>query len=268
MQEPAILATHEWPAAEVEVVGPVPIALLIHGLGGSWETWWRVGPALAERGWRAVAIDLRGHGDSPPIEGTVMREELAFDLAETITSLDLQLVDVVIGHSLGAAVTIELAHAQPELLRRIVLEDPPGTDRRDDEAFIERFSAEVRAAREEPHAETARVLAENPTWLPEDGRVAVDGLARCDLDGLVASLRHGMGSRVVELAPILTVPALYLLADERRSAIWGEERAALLAGVPADSRVAQFDCGHVIHRDRFDDYLATVLDWLGETERS
>ncbi|OZG28525.1 alpha/beta hydrolase [Williamsia sp. 1138] len=39
-------------------------AVLIHGLGNSSESWWEVGPALAERGYAVHAVDLPGHGDS------------------------------------------------------------------------------------------------------------------------------------------------------------------------------------------------------------
>lgn len=40
------------------------IALLVHGLMADHRTWRRVGPALSERGYRVVAVDLRGHGAS------------------------------------------------------------------------------------------------------------------------------------------------------------------------------------------------------------
>lgn len=40
-------------------------ALLIHGLGSSGALMWRLGAALAETGWSATAVDLRGHGSAP-----------------------------------------------------------------------------------------------------------------------------------------------------------------------------------------------------------
>ena len=59
-----------------------------------------------------------------------------------------------------------------------------------------------------------------------------------------------------------------LAAADGRSAIDGEQRAQLLAGVPSGSRALQLESGHTIHRDRFDDYMATVLDWLDEVPRA
>lgn len=43
-----------------------PVALLLHGYPESSYMWRGVLPALAEAGWRALAPDLPGYGDSPP----------------------------------------------------------------------------------------------------------------------------------------------------------------------------------------------------------
>ena len=40
-------------------------ALLVHGLGSNGALMWRYGVALADAGWRADAVDLRGHGVAP-----------------------------------------------------------------------------------------------------------------------------------------------------------------------------------------------------------
>ena len=215
-----------------------------------------------------MAVDLRGHGASPRIEAPVTREQLAIDLVETIEALAVAPIDVALGHSLGAAVVQELAHGWPELVGRVVLEDPPGQDRTDDTAYQAHLAAEVRAAIETPEAEVERALRENPFWLPEDAQQNVDGQRLCDIDGILASLRAGMGSRVPELAPILTMPALYLLATDDRSAIRGDARRELIAGIPAGSTVVEVDSGHTIHRDRFDEYVRIVTGWLDETQRT
>lgn len=259
-----LLATHEWPPHQTDAGAAAPVAVLLHGITGWWRTWWRVGPVLAEHGWRVIAVDLPGHGGSPPIGGSITREEAAAELAATIEALGIAPVDVIIGHSLGAAVVMEVAHRRPELARRLVLEDPPGTDRSGDVPFQEQLEREVLYARKRPEAQIARLLSENPTWLEEDARQNVEGLQRCDIDGIAASIRRGMGSRVSDLVAALTMPALYLLAADGRSAIWGDQRAQLFAGVPTGSRVVKLDSGHTIHRDRFEEYQGTVLDWLGE----
>lgn len=263
MHTPSILASRNWDPAATDLTADPPTAVLVHGITGWSRTWWRVAPALAERGWRAVGLDLRGHGNSPPIIGVASAKSLAADIEVTMEHLAIDRVDAIIAHSLGAAVTMELVHRRPEIARRVVLEDPPGQTRANDVAFQGNLEHEVLAARRDPEAEVRRELAENPAWLPEDARQDVEGRAICDLAGILASLRADTGVRSPELAPVLGVPALYLLADERRSAL-GPARALLIGALPPNARLVELDSGHTIHRDRFDAYLAEVLRWLDE----
>ena len=44
--------------------GEGPLVLLVHGFPESWYSWRYQLPALAEAGYRAVAIDVRGYGRS------------------------------------------------------------------------------------------------------------------------------------------------------------------------------------------------------------
>jgi pimeloyl-ACP methyl ester carboxylesterase len=257
----AVLATHELPPTAPHAAAATPVVILVHGITGWWRTWWRAAPALAARGWRVVAVDLRGHGASPPIEGVATAGSLADDLEATMASLGLASVHALVAHSLGAAVVMELGHRRPDLARRLVLEDPPGQTRADDHEFQATIERETLAARREPEAEVRRELAENPEWEPEDARQNVEGRALCDLDGILASLRSNTGVRPTELAPLLRVPALYLVADEGRSAL-GAKRAQLLGSLPANAEAVELASGHTIHRDRFDAYVGEVLRWL------
>jgi pimeloyl-ACP methyl ester carboxylesterase len=262
MSASRVLASREWSPPEGALAVDAPLALLVHGIAGWSRTWWRVAPALADRGWRVVGLDLRGHGGSPPIDGVFSATSLAADVEVTMEQMGIAAADVVVAHSLGAAVTMELVHRRPDIARRVVLEEPPGQTRADDIAFQEVLEREVLAARNDPEAEMRRELVENPAWLPEDARQDVEGRAMSDLDGILASLRADTGVRAPDLAPIIGVPALYLLADETRSAL-GATRARLIRELPPTAELVEFDSGHTIHRDRFDAYLAEVLRWLG-----
>ena len=253
------LATHEWPPGRTD--GQARVAVLVHGVTGWHRTWWRVGPALAERGWRVIAVDQRGHGRSPRIEGHASISDLAADLAAVIDHIGAP-VDALIGHSLGAAVSAELAFVRPGVARRLVLEDPPAVSRADDSPWLEKLEREIVAAASDPVAEAQRERAENPSWLPEDVAQNVEGRALADGPGIVASFRRATGARVPELVARLTVPTLYLLAAEDRSVYVGQARRRLVADLPATSRVEVIDAGHTIHRDRFDDWMAAVLGWL------
>jgi pimeloyl-ACP methyl ester carboxylesterase len=263
MSAPVMLATHEWPPVGTDAGAAAPVAVLVHGITGWWRTWWRVGPALADLGWRVIAIDQRGHGESPAIDRVATAKSLAADLALTIEGVGAGPLDVLVAHSLGGAVSMELIADRPELARRLVIEDPPGQDRRADPEYQATLEREVRAARAASESEVRREMAGNPTWLEEDARQNVEGRVLCDVDGVLASLRGGTGLRVVELAPNIQVPTLYILADEQRSAI-GAQRSALVASLPAGSSLVELESGHTVHRDRFDAYMATLVAWLAD----
>ncbi len=257
-----ILATHEWSATGTNGNPSQRVAVLVHGLMGWHRTWWRLGPALAEQGWRVVAPDQLGHGHSPRIDGAATIDDFADALEATIRDRLPGAVDLLIGHSLGAVVSMRLAERTLGLVRRLVLEDPPSLDRTEDEAFLASIDEGVRLARAQPEDEVRRELAENPAWLPEDARQDVDGRALTDALGMVASLRHPRGFDVADLGPRLPMPVLWILGDERRSVLLGEARERLRRTIPARARLVEADAGHTVHRDRFDEYLAAVLDWI------
>jgi pimeloyl-ACP methyl ester carboxylesterase len=81
--------------------------LLIHGLGGSWQSWNPILEALsAER--RVIAIDLPGHGATPAEPGSDTFAGLADAVERYIAENDLAGIDIV-GSSMGARMVLELA---------------------------------------------------------------------------------------------------------------------------------------------------------------
>ena len=255
-----LLATHEWlrPADAADA----PTALLVHGVTGWHRTWWRVGPALAERGWRVVAVDLRGHGHSPPIEGLVTVRDLAADVIETAESQG-GAIDLLVGHSLGGAVALEVVTARSDLVARLVVEDPPAISRVGDRPWLENLRLGIESARQDPAGEVALALDRNPTWLPEDARQDVESRALADADALVAAYEADIQTRVVELLAVVTVPTLLLLADPADSGVPLADRERLAPRLPPNVQVVEWHSGHVIHRDRFDDYVAAIIEWSG-----
>lgn len=98
-----------------ETGGGPRTAVLLHGLMGSGESWWRVAPVLAERGYRVLALDLPGHGLSPQ-DPELTIERAAAAVVETIGLLAPEGPIVGIGHSYGATVLAAAAERlQPEL---------------------------------------------------------------------------------------------------------------------------------------------------------
>ena len=272
----ALLATRAWD----DGADPSrPLAVLVHGVTSSSRTWWRVGPALAERGFRVLAVDLRGHGASPrPVAG-LAATDLAADVAETVAGAQgdqkatdaagtagagqaAPVVDLLVGHSLGALVALELVTSRPGFARRLVLEDPPGPSSVDWAGLAAGMEADSRRAVDDPQALRRDLEAENPGWPPGEAERRVADLADCNAAVIAAALRPGVPFDLAGLLAAARLPVLLLLAEEALgSSIVGVDRKAAAAAV-GDGATRVLPAGHSIHREALDAWLAALDAWL------
>ena len=100
-------------------VGEGPAVLLMHGFPMFWWTWRHQLIALADAGYRAIAMDLRGYGgsDHPP-HGYDPTTQAA-DAAGVLRSLGVPSA-YVIGHGWGAFGAWSMAVLEPAIVRGIV----------------------------------------------------------------------------------------------------------------------------------------------------
>jgi pimeloyl-ACP methyl ester carboxylesterase len=96
--------------------------LLVHGLGSTIDSWDPIMDGLvAQR--EVIAVDLPGHGGTPPLEGEHTFDRITGVLAAWMTDNDLTGVDIV-GSSMGARMVLELARRG--LAGKTVALDPGG----------------------------------------------------------------------------------------------------------------------------------------------
>ena len=260
----ARLATRTWGAGRPgEPEGRV--ALLVHGVTSSSRTWWRVGPALAERGFTVLAVDLPGHGGSPASSSGLGLADLTADLLETVWATT---VDLLVGHSLGALVVLEALGEQPGLARRVVLEDPPGPASVDWAALADGIEADTGRARGEPVALRAELAAANPSWPAGEADRRVADLADCDGPVVAAAVRRGLPYDLAALLAAVERPALLLLAEEALgSNLVGPDRKAAVEALRAGT-IRVLPAGHSVHREALTAWLAAVDDWLAGPGRA
>lgn len=99
-------------------------AVILHGILGSKNNWRSFAQKLVDAapGWRVVALDLRNHGESHGQSPPHTVEACADDVQATVPSFD-----VVIGHSFGGKIALELARRAPAgLAQAWILDCPPG----------------------------------------------------------------------------------------------------------------------------------------------
>lgn len=95
------------------VAGEGPLVLLIHGVGLRAEAWGAQIHALSQT-CRVVAVDMPGHGDSDPFPLVPALP----DYVEAIAAL-LEEPAVVIGHSFGAMIALDMAIRHPERVQGV-----------------------------------------------------------------------------------------------------------------------------------------------------
>ncbi len=100
---------------------PKATLVLVHGFGASLHEWDILLATLKARGYRAVALDLLGHGWSSRPEGGDY--SIAGQAALVLKVLERLKVSefVAVGHSWGSAVALQLTLSAPERVRRVVL---------------------------------------------------------------------------------------------------------------------------------------------------
>ena len=96
--------------------GSGPPILLSHGVTLSVRTWAKQLDALAAAGFRVIAFDHRGHGESTVGTAGHGIEQLAHDMRSVIEGLDLHDV-VIVGHSMGGIAAQSFCIHHPDLAR-------------------------------------------------------------------------------------------------------------------------------------------------------
>lgn len=161
--------------------GDGPPVVFIHGFGADLNAWMFTQPALAERH-RTVALDLPGHGGSSRDVGAGDVGALAEAVAGALAALGIARAHLV-GHSLGGAIALELAAAQPGLVASVTLIASAGLGPEINTGFIDGF---VKMERRRDAQDVLRLLVHDPALL---SRTMVEDVLRYKrLDGVAAAL--------------------------------------------------------------------------------
>jgi pimeloyl-ACP methyl ester carboxylesterase len=263
----------------VEEAGPVTAdaVILIHGMGGSTFSWRLTLPALADAGYRAVAMDLKGFGLSAKrYEEDYSHGAQADFIAGVMDELDIPAA-VLVGHSMGGNVVAHFALRYPERVAKLVLVDAAVALDGEDSRFrllgalvrippfrraariamrvtlnADRVTGMLASAYRSPDAVTAEVAA---------GYLAPQRVKDWDL-ALLGILRDS--NRQALPAPVSNIAAPVLI-------IWGEDDTwvplahgrRLQAAVGGSELAVIPEAGHLPMEERPAQFEQALLDFIG-----
>ena len=244
---PVVLPTMTWGNLASEKT-----ALMVHGLGSSAATCWRVMEALASDGYCAVAPDLRGHGSAP----RTTRYRIA-DFAADISELSPPRGgswDVVIGHSIGAASAVVAQAQKPSWAKQLVLLDPALH-------IGDATRAEVLANQRLGHSvhDVPAITQLHPHWHPQDIEVKVQAHRSASLWALEQAVADNSPWDVTDHAEALTIPTAALCGEESLgSMFFGDQVSHLTASLKNFHYEVIAGAGHSPHRDKPQETLAAL----------
>ncbi len=106
--------------------GTGPLVVLLHGWPESWYSWRHQIPVLASAGYRVVAPDMRGYGetDAPPNVSDYEITKIAKDITGILDALGEKQA-VIVGHDWGSLVAWQAALLHPDRFRAVITMSVP-----------------------------------------------------------------------------------------------------------------------------------------------
>jgi len=253
-----------------------PAVILAHGGGQTRYAWGKTAEALAEQGKYAIALDLRGHGES---DWDPNAEYSFSDYAEDLKAVVQQLggeKPCAVGASLGGISSL-ISHYQNDLFAQIVLVDITPRVELDGLGRIRDFMLEYAekgfASLEEAAEFVAsytpnRKRSKNTDGLKKNLRLCEDGRYRWHWDPKFFAARpdqqregHARFTLMEDAAKALTIPTL-LVRGKISDLVSPEGAQEFLDLVPHAEFVDIEEAGHMVAGDKNDIFSSAIIKFL------
>lgn len=250
-----------------------PSLILLHGITDNGLCWTRVAQAL-QNDYDVIMPDARGHGLSDGPETGFSMDMQAADIAGLIQSLQLD-HPFVLGHSMGAATTTTLAARYPDLVRAVLLEDPPWRDAPvsppPDAATLSQQQARqgswlqwlvpLRAMSLEQRIATAR---KEQHWAEEELAPWAESKEQFNLAVMQRNVDTGLRVNPWrDLVAQIHCPFLLITGDPQRGAIVSAQVAQEVTELAPHAEVVHIaGAGHNIRRDQYEPFMVAITRFL------
>jgi N-formylmaleamate deformylase len=252
------LRLHYWRAGSGKAI------VMLHGVSDNGRCWGRTADALAKE-FDVILLDQRAHGQSSAPETGYGLDYNANDVFALIDALNLQDV-MLVGHSLGACVSLRAASLKPHKISRIVLVDPPMPDspQNTDAAKRYEFFGWLRNFQSQP---VEQIIEYNrrtaPHWSEDEIRFMAESKHQ------VRPVLWGENGAVLdtnwreEMKKVGDMPVLLLYGELARGSAISPERAAEAMSILENGESVMIErAGHIIHLDQFESSIRVILPFL------
>ncbi len=228
-----------------------PTIVFVHGWCCSRDNWRRQ-VAHFSRSHRVIALDQRGHGESDKPDQDYTIAGFVDDLARFIGDRGLDR-PVIVGHSMGGAIAMNLARKHPHIARGIVMVDTPS---RPLPAQFQPVMQSTLAALQSPAYKSVaegfvRMFMFDGNSPPDLVDELISAMSEAPQRLMHTALTDLLGPHTMEPGPI-PVPALYILAGS------DDDAEGELAERYPGLEVAAVECAHFIQLERPDETNALV----------
>ena len=243
-----------------------PPLILLHGVMDNGLCWTPVARDLQAQ-FDVIMPDARGHGKTGGSLENFSYTQLADDVMALIGALGLE-KPVLYGHSMGAMTAVAVAATYPDVVRALVLEDPPFMGEASHisdgnmpspemlQAFQEILS--LRTMSTEERLDAARRI--NPNWEEVELGPWADSKAEFD-PGIFQHLQVTFPWR--EQLQTITCAILLVTGDPAAGAIVTPQAAREAASLWHQGEIIYIQgAGHCIHRDRYAETMPQIQNFL------
>jgi pyruvate dehydrogenase E2 component (dihydrolipoamide acetyltransferase) len=234
--------------------------LFIHGFGADLNNWLFNQPVLAENH-TTEAADLPGHGGSTKEVGEGDVGALTAAVCDLLGALGITRAHLV-GHSLGGAISLDLALNHPDLVASVTAIAPAGLGPEISMEYIDGFISTSRARKLKTVLE---MLVHDPKLVTSD--MVEDVLKYKRLDGVDAALNTIASACFAGGRQTLELTARLGEIQAPVQVIWGREDRILpvshAEGLPPSVKVTVLDAaGHLVHMEKAGEVNALIMRFV------
>ena len=239
-----------------------PPLIFLHGVTGSCRAWEAIAPSFTSQ-YSVMAFDLRGHGlSSKPDSGYNWVDDYAADLVDFLNNhMDEKVL--LVGHSLGAVVSIPIAVGAADKVRAIVLEDPPAFAPSEDVNHTsDRFKPTL-AIKSLPLDMRIERIMETMGVDRDAATLRADNLEAMSENVLIELIEGNTAYKAADWLPRVSCPNLVILGNPVRGGVVAHDDRPRLRRLLNDMTLVEWDdVGHGIHGEQPERFTSEVRKFL------